>query len=905
VKIAVVRHLLVWVLAISFAGKATAESRLNPAANLRCNAKVSPLAVEESAPELEWKLTSSDVNARGVMQTAYRVIVASSPQLLNKSLGDLWDSGRVTSGETFEVPYQGKPLQPERSYFWKVMVWDDHGEPAPWSASATWSTAPKLWTAKWIAQAGATNLTETMPLFRHEFKVTNKPTRAMLYVAALGQGEVHLNGKKVGADELAPGWTDYRKTVRYEAYDVTTLLHEGTNALGVMVGNGMFNVVKTPHRYTKLANSFGRPMILLEIHLEYADGHSQIIATDSSWTSSPGSITFSSTYGGEDYDAQKQQTGWDSPGSPNKGWANVAVVDGPGGRLQPELALPLRVMKTYQPLSKTEVKPGITVFDLGQNFAGWPAIEVKGSPGATLKMIPGESLNPDGTVSQISSKGPQWFSYTLSGQGVVETWHPRFSYYGFRYVQVEWTSGSGEIVSLKGEAVHSSAEAVGEFSSSVQMLNQIHHLIDAAIENNSVSLFTDCPHREKLGWLEQTHLVAPGLIFNRNLEQLFAATDANIRDAQKSDGMVPTIAPQYTSFGPKYPVFDDSPEWGSATVLAEWAAYTAYGDKVELERAYPSMQHYVSYLESKATNGIVAYGLGDWYDIGPGTPGFSKLTTTGVTGTLMLYQDAVAMEKIAKILGHEDDAHSYHALANHTADTFNTKFFDATTSQYDRGSQTANAMPLDLKLVPGDQRAAVLKHIVEDIEAHSDHVTTGEVGYPYLLRTLMENGQNDLVLVMMLRNDPPSYGSQLAAGATSLTEAWDANPKSSQDHFMLGAAEEWFYRGLGGIDFDLSRENDERITLRPHVVNSIDWVKCSYDSKLGLIRSSWRRDGNIITIEVTVPANAVATVWIPLVNDKTLVSGDDLPEVKMLQKTSDSIAYRIASGNYRFVIQQQ
>ena len=888
-------------------GQMAAESRLKAADQLRCEAAVSPLAVEGSRPELEWRLEAQDAEARGVSQSAYRVLVASTEKLLEKDQGDLWDSGRVSSAATFGIMYAGKELQPEKAYFWKVMVWDERGEATAWSEKAKWATAPAVWIAKWMAQADTTNLTEAMPLFRREFRVRKHLARAMLYVSALGQGEVHLNSKKVSEDELAPGWTDYRKTVRYEAYDVTAMLHKGMNAVGVMVGNGMFNVVSTANRFTKFAGSFGRPMVLLQMRLEYANGDSEIVASDASWSADAGPIAFSSTYGGEDYDARREQLGWDAPGFRGMGWSPVSVVDGPGGRLVAELAPPLRVMKTYFPVKTRALRPGVAVFDLGQNFAGWPAIEVKGSAGATVKITSGELLNADGTVSQQSSgggrRGTEWFSYTLRGEG-VERWRPRFSYYGFRYVQLEWPAGTGEIVALRGEAVHSSAESRGEFATSEEMLNRIHHLILRAMENNSVSLFTDCPHREKLGWLEETHLVAPGLISNSDLERLFRATDVNIRDAQKPDGMVPSIAPEYTSFGPKNAIFDDSPEWGSASVLATWAAYRAYGSKTELARAYPVMQRLIAYLESKATDGIVAYGLGDWYDIGPGAPGFSKQTTLGVTGTLMLYEDATVMEKIACLLGHQDDANHYGALAARVGEAFNKRFFDDAKGQYDRGSQTANAMPLNLGLVPQSRRSEVLEHIVADIHAHDDHVTTGEIGYPYLLRALMEGGRNDVLLAMMLRKDPPSYGSQLEAGATSLTEAWDANPNNSQDHFMLGGAEEWLFRGLCGIDFDLSRELDERITIRPRILGGLNWAGCSYDSKLGMIRSSWKREGSTITMEITVPANTAAMVWIPLDQGKAVRSGVEEPGITPIGRTAEAAMYRVASGSYQFILNE-
>ena len=509
-------------------------------------------------------------------------------------------------------------------------------------------------------------------------------------------------------------------------------------------------------------------------------------------------------------------------------------------------------------------------------------------------------------MTQAASGGPMWWSYTLRGDSDEETWSPQFGYYGFRYLEAEWVGDTaGKIDSISGVEWHSGTPAVGSFESSDEMLNAIHALIVNAMHNNEASLFTDCPHREKLGWLEETHLVSAGLMFNNDLRGLYAATAKNISDAQHEDGGVPTTAPQYTRFGadPKYAVFDDSPEWGSASVLAQWAAYRFYGDASQLEKNYAVMKRYVTFLQGKAQDGIVAYGLGDWYDIGPKAPGVSQDTSPGVTGTLMLYEDAAAMQKIAALLGRGDDAATYGALAKRVADAFNAKFWDAGKGWYDTGSQTANAMPLALGIVPEERRANVLEHVAADIEAHDDHITTGEVGYPYLLRALMETGNNDLVLAMMQRKDPPSYGSQLAAGATSLTEAWDASPHS-QDHFMLGDGEEWFYRGLGGIDFDMTREKDERITIRPALVEGVTWVKCSYKSVLGEIRSEWRQEDGATSIDVAIPPKATGTLILPVkmvadISGIHQVKGRG-PELTEVRRDDEVVVYRATAGIYHF-----
>ncbi|HEV2578941.1 MAG TPA: family 78 glycoside hydrolase catalytic domain [Acidobacteriaceae bacterium] len=632
----------------------------------------------------------------------------------------------------------------------------------------------------------------------------------------------------------------------------------------------------------------------------------ETIATDAQWKVDRGPVLFDSTYGGEDYDARREQKGWNLPGFDDTAWTAAEVVAGPGGELIPAIAPKVGQHERYVPVKQTNVGDGRVVYDLGQNFAGVVQVKVKGSAGAILRLTPGELLNANGTVSQATFHGPMWWSYTLRGDAAGETWEPSFGYGGFRYVQAEWTPGpgmiaaklrtivpKGRLLSLVGIAEHSDASVVGSFASSSEMLNRIHKLIVEAMHNNEVSILTDCPHREKLGWLEQTHLQAPGLMFNNDMREIFAALDRNMSDEQLADGIVPTIAPQYTHFGPKNAVFDDSPEWGSASVLEPWRAYRFYGDRAQLERDYPMMRRYLVALQSKVVDGIVAYGLGDWYDIGPGSPGFEKNTSLGVTGTLMLYEDAIAMSHVAKLLERTEDAASYESLAKSTADAFNRRFWNAEHGWYDTGSQTANAMPLALGAVPTERRAAVLQHVVDDIHAHQDHVTAGEIGYPYLLRALAEGGRDDVILAIMLRKDPPSYGSQLEAGATALTEAWDANPHSSQDHFMLGSAEEWFYRRLGGMDIDLSRENEvERLTVRPVAVKGVDWVRCGYDSALGKVESDWRRASGKVLYSVTVPKRA--TVVLPagaIAESKHVVS---------LRSRGNQAVFEVARGTWKF-----
>ncbi|MGA3129816.1 MAG: family 78 glycoside hydrolase catalytic domain [Terracidiphilus sp.] len=858
---------LLW-LADSLTHATASESHLKRPFDLRCNDKSEPLAVADAYPAFSWQLAASSPALHSVSQSAYRIQVMADSRVARSTRTILWDSGVVSSSAIFGIVYAGPALEPGRAYSWRVEVWDEQKHASGWSDAGHWTEAP-VWRAGWIAAHPVdTNGNEPVPLFRKTFTLSHPVARALLYASGLGQDELRLNGRKVSNDELTPGWSDYRETVYFDTYDVTALLRAGPNALGVMLGNGMYRVLKTPGRFTKFVGSYGEPKCTVQLHIDFTGGSSAEILSDGSWKTAPGPIMFSSTYGGEDYDARIEPRGWDRAGFDESLWRAASVVDGPGGTLTPEIAPPIRVMHIYAPVKVMHPKPNVTVYDLGQNFAGWPEIAVTGKAATTVKLIPGELLNKDGLVWQRSSGSPQWFSYTLRGiesGKSIETWHPRFSYYGFRYVQVEGAEENGvRIVSLRGEAVHSSSQQIGEFASSDEMLNRIHALILRAIENNSVSLFTDCPHREKLGWLEETHLMAPSLLYDFDFAGLYAATARNIADVQRKDGpeagMVPTIAPQYTVFEPKYAIFNDSPEWGSAAVLAPWLVYQRTGDRAFLAAQYGVMRAYAAYLGSRAHDGIVDYGLGDWFDIGPGDAGVSQLTTAGVTGTAIYYQDLKSLEQTAAVLGRDEDSEAYAKQAALVRALFNAKFFDAAQHRYDKGSQTAQAMPLALGMVPEDERTAVLDALVKDIRSHQNHTTSGEVGFHYEVEALLAGGRSDVLLDMLERTDAPSYGYILAQDATSLTEAWDGG--HSQDHFMLGSAEEWFYRGLGGLNLNLQRQGASRLILHPVVVGNIAWARARYRSAIGEIESEWHRGAAATVYRFTVPPNANAKIQI-------------------------------------------
>ena len=887
------------------------------AANLKCETLSQPLSVEALRPHLSWLLEPTLNAGRGLRQTAYRILVATSRGKLAAGKGDVWDTGKVNSAETTQIEYKGLRLNSDGSYYWKVRIWDQHGRTSEWSDMGEWTMGflhAQDWKAKWIAakpdQGKDTSIGEqgarSLPIFRHGFCLQSGFKNALVRVSGLGQYELRINGTSVNDGNLAPGWTDYRKKVFYNTFDVTDLLQAGNNAIGILLGNGMYNVEKTPGRYLKFTGSFGQPKLIFQLNVTFTDGSHVNIRSDRSWKHTAGPITFSSTYGGEDFDARREPRGWDGPSYNDGDWQAAVEVAGPGGQLTSELIPAVKVMHTFQTVAVSKPKPGVRVYDLGQNFSGWPAIRVSGARGTAVKLIPGELLDDKGLVSQRSSGEPVWFSYVLRGSG-EEKWHPRFTYYGFRYVAVEETSPDGEgippesaLLGVEGQFVHSSAAKTGEFTSSSIQINRIHSLILAAIDSNVQSIVTDCPHREKLGWLEQTHLLGKSLMYNYDLANLYEKIADDMQNEQLANGLVPDIAPEYVQFEQG---FRDSPEWGSASILALWTGYQQYGDQRLLAKHYKMMKRYAEYLGSKAKDGIISYGLGDWYDIGPGAPGESKLTGRGLTATAIYYQDLVVLQKVASLLGKHTDAREYLSKAKEVRTAFNAKLFNANIGQYDSGSQTANALPLVVGLTPDSERSAVLAHLVGNIRKRNNHVSAGDVGFHYVVNALLEGGRSDVLFDMISQDDSPSYGYQLKSGATTLTEAWDTNPNSSQNHFMLGHIEEWFHRGLAGLDFDLSRPTAEKIKIRPMIVSDVTWARDVQDTVLGRIVSEWKRQDGKLTLDVTIPVNATATVYVQTSTGAVQESGRPISsstQVRKLRAEPGEVVYAVSSGEYHF-----
>jgi hypothetical protein len=708
---------------------------------------------------------------------------------------------------------------------------------------------------------------EPMPIFRRQFTVNPGLKRALIYICGLGQYELSANGVKVGSALMAPGWTMYNETCLYDTLDLTSYLTNGVNALGVMLGNGMYNV-KTTTNYTKFTGSFGPPTLIAQIQLYYTSGASQVIPTDANWLATSGPITYSHVYGGEVYDARLCPAGWDEAGFDAAAWSPAEMTNGTGGTLrgQSHAAPPTAAMQSLQPLRTNILSTSTIVYDLAQNATIIPTLTTHGQAGAVVRMTPAELTNADSTVNRNSvGGGTAFWQYTLAGAG-SETWRPRFFYHGCRYLQVVLipAAGSSQLPSvdaLQGVVIRSATTNSGSFSCSFDLFNRIRTITRWAQANNQISILTDCPHRERLGWLEEGNLNGPSLRYEFDIGLLVAKDLQDMADSQSSNGLVPDIAPEFTVFSGG---FLDSPEWGSSVIILPWQQYLFTGDDTLIRHYYSEMTNYFDYLEAQAASNFLNYpnGLGDWYDVGPNPPGYPQNTPVSLTADAYYCLDAQILGQVAAEIGKTNDAAEFNLLATNIGAAFNTAYYSASEGYYSTGSQTAQAFPLYLGIVPPADQASVLATLIKNI--YSNGLTTGEIGHRYMLRALTDFGRPDVVFNLHSGTNDPGYGYILNQGATALTEAWDGNTGDSQDHFMLGHITEWFYHDLAGIQLDPAAPGFQHVIIKPAFVGGISWVNAGYNSARGAITSDWSLSNNVATLNVTIPVGSTGSIYLPM-----------------------------------------
>lgn len=896
------------------------------------------MVIVEGYPRLGWAMSSSE---NGTRQTAYQVEIREA--CTGRSV---WNSGKVKSSQSQLIPTQEADIHrySPYSYVWRVRVWDETDAPSEWSREAKFRLAPEGFSsAKWIgaitredarlpegrrfhgaelkkpevkaAWAAVDTLAKKSICLRREFRTDKKVVEATASVCGLGFYEFSLNGKKVGDSEFAPLWSDYDKSVYYNTYDVTELLQKGENVAGVLLGNGFYNV--QGGRYRKLLISFGAPTLLFSLVINYEDGTRETIYSDNDWKYDLSPITFNCIYGGEDYDARREQEGWNKIGFNDRQWRPVVVQEAPKGMLRPQKAAPVKIMERYDiqkvtkltpeqiasacKSTKRMVDPSAFVLDMGQNLAGFPEITVRGKRGQKVTLIVAEALTDEGACNQRQTGRQHYYEYTLKGEG-DETWHPRFSYYGYRYIQVEGAVLKGQknpgklpvLKNIQSCFVYNSARKVSTFECSNPIFNAAHRLIEKAVRSNMQSVFTDCPHREKLGWLEQVHLNGPGLLYNYDLTAFAPQIMRNMADAQHANGAMPTTAPEYVVFeGPGMDAFAESPEWGGALVIFPYMYYETYGDDSLIKKYYQNMRRYVDYLSTRADRHILSFGLGDWYDYGDFRAGFSRNTPVPLVATAHYYMSVEYLIKAASIVGNDYDVRYYSSLAYDIMVAFNERFLNYDTAQYGTGSQCSNALPLFLRLTQSaghqgiyemDHRLnrKVFMNLVKDVEAHGNRLTTGDVGNRYLIQTLANYGADELIYKMFNHEEAPGYGFQLKFGATTLTEQWDPRQGSSWNHFMMGQIDEWFFNSLAGIR-PYVKNGYQIVGIAPKPVGDLKYVKCSYDTPYGVIAVDWTHENGTFTLNLSVPVNTTAVVTLP---------GEIAPK-------------EVQSGTYQFVVNEK
>jgi alpha-L-rhamnosidase len=889
-------------LALTFAASAQIATAADvTVANLRCENLRDPLGIDATRPRLSWQLQSS---GRGVRQAAYQILVATSAARLDEGQGDLWDSGRVESGASVAIRYAGKALATGESAYWKVRVWDEAGGESDWSDAGFWEMgllSADDWHGEWIARNTDTGL-HPLPLLCREFELSGKIKRARAYITGLGYFELTLNGQEIGNHELEPGYTRYDRRVLYLTHDVTEALRGGRNAIGVSLGNGWYNSQTLAAWDFEKAPWRASPRLLVELRVEMEDGRVETITSDANWKTTAGPITFNSIYGGETYDARREQPHWDEPGFDDAKWQAAEVVDAPAGKLSAQAMPAIEVEQVLVPQTVTEPSPDVFVFDVGQNLTGVAELSITGPAGTTVVMKYGEHLHPNGRLDQgnldhfVRSKDKnqtfQTDTYILKGGEEPETWHARFVYHGFRYVEVTGAPSKLTADNLKIRYMHSAVPPIGTFECSNSLLNKIYNAARWSYLSNLQGIPTDCPHREKNGWTGDAHLACEFGLLNFDGVAVYEKWIQDLADEQQPDGSLPGIVP---TGGWGY-AWGNGPAWDSAFLLIPHYIYEYTGDSTLLDKHYAAHRRYVDYLTSKSRDGIVDIGLGDWLPWKTETP-------VGVTSTAYYYVDTLIVAETARRLGLQEDAEKYTALAESVRRAFNRAFYDAKTSNYANGSQAALSCALYQSLVEPANKAAVLKNLEAAVAATDDHIDTGILGAKYLMNTLSDAGRTDLAYRIAAQESQPGWGWWFSQGATTLWEAW--RQEGSNNHIMFGDVAAWYTKNLAGIAPDPASPGFNHFFLQPQPVGDLTWAKATYDSVHGKIVCDWKLDGNKLSVHVVVPANTTATLRLPTSDAESIrESGQSLAGaagVELDSPQEENVAQLgLGSGDYRF-----
>jgi alpha-L-rhamnosidase len=876
-------------------------------ANLLCENLTDPIGIDATQPGFSWQLVS---DKRNTMQTAYEIRVLDGKKLT-------WSSGKVSSDSSVHVRYKGDALRSEKKYSWQVRVWDNNGKTSAWSATAFWQMGllkPSDWNAKWIEAASEDTVDRITPLFRKAFHLTKKIQSATAFITSHGLYEACINGKRIGDAYLTPGWTSYNKRLQYQTYDVTALLQNGANAVGVMLGSGWYRGTLA---WGGNKDVYGKDLgLLFQLEIIYDDGSKETISSDDSWRSSTGNILYSEIYNGEINDARKEKINWCNADYSDKDWHAVIVKDHDKSILVATQNEPVKKHETFKPVNIFTTPKGEKVIDFGQNLVGFVELKIKGNAGDTIKISHAEVLDKAGNFyTENLRAAKEQDVYILNGSG-EEYFEPHFTFQGFRYIKVEGFPGKLLPEDFTAVALYSDMRPTGNFSCSNPLINQLQHNIQWGQKGNFLDVPTDCPQRdERLGWTGDAQVFSRTATFNMNVNNFFAKWLKDVAADQFANGSVPFVIPNVLG-----PGAGGSTGWADVSTVIPWNVYLAYGDKKVLEDQYSSMKRWVNYMTDSAKDNLWSTGFhfGDWLFYRPedDNDGRSAVTDKYLIAQCFYAYSTQLVINAAKVLHKENDVASYTTLLQKIKDAF-LKEYMTPNGRLVSGTQTAYVLALNFDMLPESLRKQAADRLVDNVEDYDNHLTTGFLGTPYLCHVLSRFGHTDVAYKLLLQPTYPSWLYPVKMGATTIWERWDGIKQdgsfqtpgmNSFNHYSYGAIGDWMYRVVAGVDTYTDQPGYKHIKIMPHIGGDLSYAKAGLKTYYGNVSSSWKVDGNKIIFDVEIPCNTTATIYIPA-NAIEIIkeNGQQINSEKNILikgKEGEYIIAEVGSGNYHFEIKK-
>lgn len=827
--------------------------------DLRCEYIIEPIGIDIPMPRFTWHVSSKSK----FTQYKYKIDIATTKQLLSDNKADAWQSGFIDSKDNFAI-YKGSSLKAHTIYFWRITLSNNEGKEIV-SSISTFETAKmdeNDWIANWISDDKNKDF-KPSPIFRKSFEANKIIKKARLYISGVGYYVAFFNGKRVGENYLDPGYTHFDKRILYVTHDVTDLIQKGSNAIAVVLGNGWYNIQSKAIWLFENAKWRDRPKLICEIHVEYSNGDKEIVKTDPTWKVSAGGYQFNNLYSGDIFDANLEQVGWKLNSFNDSGWKNAIITNAPANKIEAQMMPPIQIVKEIKPVSMNKIDNNIYVFDIGQNISGFCRLKVKGNANTKIYIRYGELLKASGRLEQGNidiyfkpidkSETIQTDIFTLKGSKEKEVFMPEFTYHGFQYVEIE---SSQPVILEKSDLtamfVHTNADRIGKFRCSNDLLNKIY---DASLQSylcNLHSIPTDCPQREKNGWTADAFIASDVAFLNFDVIKVYEKWITDFIDNQNEEGEISGIVPSSGwGYGGKY-----GPAWNAALFIIPDVIHTYYGDINGINNIYNSCKKYLDFLKQKENpEGLLTQGYGDW--VTPNTK-----TPVDYVVSCYYYLDYLLMEKFSKILGY--DSSSYSLKASLIKEQINMKYFNADSCIYSNGSQTAMAMALYLQLPSKSHEQKVADKLAENVKNNNYFLDFGIHGSRYVLEMLSKYGYAEYAYKMATKETPPSWGYWITKGQTTLAETWTLSPKfrdASLNHPSFGNVAAWMTKDLAGINYDRSSPGFKHFFIRPSYVKDLEWVEGEYKSIHGVIKSSWRKKGDIITLKVVIPSNTSATVF--------------------------------------------